>query len=34
MTVFDMICVGVLVIFAGGYIWIKASQKIAPPSDE
>lgn len=33
MNVFDMICVGVLVLYVGGYIWIHASRKLAPPEE-
>ena len=33
MTVFDMICVGVLVLFVGGYVWVYASRKAAPPKE-
>ncbi len=33
MSVFDMICVGVLVIYVGGYIWINASRRLAPPEE-
>jgi hypothetical protein len=33
MSIFDMICVGVLAADIGGYIWIKASRKFAPPQD-
>ncbi len=34
MNLFDMICVGMLALFAGGYIWIKISRGIAPEDDE
>ncbi len=34
MQVFDMICIGTLILFAGGYIWIRLSSHFAPPSDE
>lgn len=33
MSVFDMICVGVLVLFVGGYLWVMASRKAAPPKE-
>ena len=33
MSLFDMICVGVLAVYAGGYIWIKASRHFAPPQE-
>ena len=33
MNVFDMICIGVLVLYVGGYIWIHASRKLAPPEE-
>jgi|GEM_PF-2190146 hypothetical protein len=33
MSVFDMISVGMLVLFVGGYFWVAASRKAAPPKD-
>lgn len=33
MSVFDMISVGTLVLFVGGYLWVMASRKTAPPKD-
>lgn len=34
MKIFDLICIGTLIVFAGGYVWFRLTSHFAPPSDE
>jgi hypothetical protein len=34
MNIFDIVSVGILAAYIGGYIWVKASDHFAPPMDD
>jgi hypothetical protein len=34
MNLFDLICVGLLVLFTGGFVLLKVSRSIAPKDEE
>ncbi len=33
MSWFDWVCIAVLILFVGGYVWVKVTDKMAPPAD-
>jgi len=34
MSIFDMICVAMLAVFCGGFIWAKIARLMTPPKDD
>lgn len=34
MNWFDWVCIAVLVLFVGGYVWVKVTDRMTPPDGQ